>query len=464
MRINDLVASVRGALKKEDLFQTNTKEAFDKINEEFEIKQNYNQVKADFLELDLDINCLYHCKDSLSPFWYVDGFVYIELMGLDKGVLEFMQVKERLEAQSSKLKEHWDSKNYSSFFLLMESKFSMDFFLNNYKQIPKDKLYKVFQSLYVSSDYGFGDIKKEIITYMFSLNKDKSFKKNLNADKDGFLAIYRGTSTKSNSVEKAYSWTLNFNTALFFATRFNGEDAKVYKAKIHIDNVVDFITRRNEDEILLLPENLVEVEDMELLNFNKEFMENLREGNIDYIDYFQNKRDFFIREDLFQDPDGTHGVRHTKRVLLLVALISHLENIDEFDMDILSFCALYHDIGRSHDDKCRDHGKTSVDIIDDYSLFEDYMMECDTALDNDDYEIASSIIKNHSIDDEEGIKDIMNNSNIFDKERAVRLYKLFKDADALDRVRIRDFDFSYLRNNSSKKLPIVAKQLLSLVK
>lgn len=57
------------------------------------------------------------------------------------------------------------------------------------------------------------------------------------------------------------------------------------------------------------------------------------------------------------------------------------------------------------------------------------------------------------------------NKTIENKENALTLYKIMKDADALDRVRfgLMDLDERYLRFNASKQLVLTAKVCLESI-
>lgn len=172
--------------------------------------------------------------------------------------------------------------------------------------------------------------------------------------------------------------------------------------------------------------------------------------DIDLLEKFNQHRNF-IREDLFIKPDGIHGVNHAERVMYLALNISKLEKYSEEDRNILIEASKFHDIGRTHDNVCLIHGMLSNKKIEQYGLLKGFSEE--------DENIIKYIIHNHCIHD----KDTMNNIdeyNIKDKERAVRLLMAFKDSDGLDRVRVGDLDPSYLRTVSSKNLISLAENLL----
>ena len=73
------------------------------------------------------------------------------------------------------------------------------------------------------------------------------------------ITVYRGVTSSSTHYEKAISWTLNEDVAEFFAMRFNSK-GKIMKAEIHIDDIHDYLSNRNEEEILLNPKKLINTE------------------------------------------------------------------------------------------------------------------------------------------------------------------------------------------------------------
>lgn len=157
-----------------------------------------------------------------------------------------------------------------------------------------------------------------------------------------------------------------------------------------------------------------------------------------------------IREELFIEPQGIHGIYHAARVMYLALTISKLENYNKSDREILIAASKFHDIGRISNSVCIIHGKFSNIKIDEYNLIDGFSIE--------DKGILKYVVHNHCIHDENTLDNI-DIFNIKDRERAVRLLMAFKDSDGLDRVRVNDLDSKYLRNNSSKKLVSLAEDL-----
>lgn len=455
--IESLFKQVHTPLKIKELIPIN-QENIEKINRLTGSMFKIETIDKVFAEMGLEIKNLFYSPVGFYPYWYVEGFSFIGTMALESNWLKI--IKENTSKHNKSLQELWENKNFAQFFTIINASFAFDVFLNRIDDIPKANIYPIFKSLYINNDYGFQDIEKNMVHKILSLNNDKSFIQKIHIPQNGFVSIYRGECSESSNYKNAYSWTLNYDTALYFATRFNSLESKIYKAKVHVSNIVDFIEDRGEQEILVLPEMLLKVTDLNLYNFNERFMNKLQNSRgIDYIEQYKFYQTNYIQKYLFQNPNGVHGVLHAKRVLLLSLIISFLEKLDEVDMNILCLSACYHDIGRIHDSKDEYHGELSVAKIDDFGILEDIGSELE--LNNQDINIVQAIIKNHAIDDDKGVVDILSDTNVFNKDRAIKLYRLFKDADNLDRVRLNhDLDMKYLRGKFSKKLVLVAYQLL----
>lgn len=79
---------------------------------------------------------------------------------------------------------------------------------------------------------------------------------------DDKLTIYRGVVRDKPKNVKALSWTLDKDTAQWFADRGRGEGA-VYEANIDKEHIFALFTRRNEDEIVVDPKFLTNIHKIE---------------------------------------------------------------------------------------------------------------------------------------------------------------------------------------------------------
>jgi len=77
-------------------------------------------------------------------------------------------------------------------------------------------------------------------------------------DLDDVVTVYRGVTSMNEKNVKALSWTLDRDTAEWFAHRF-GESGTVYEAQIQKKHIYAFFSGRNESEVIVDPKHLTEI-------------------------------------------------------------------------------------------------------------------------------------------------------------------------------------------------------------
>lgn len=122
-----------------------------------------------------------------------------------------------------------------------------------YKYINKNDLNTIVKSIQKFNDYNSNNICLEAIKMAY---KD-TLSSIDNISPNEYIIAYRGQGSKSKSYLEAYSWTLNKDVALFFATRAFASEVdknkmKLYKAEIPKDSVIGVINDE-EQEILVNP-------------------------------------------------------------------------------------------------------------------------------------------------------------------------------------------------------------------
>ncbi|PLS15053.1 hypothetical protein CVD28_24550 [Bacillus sp. M6-12] len=446
---------VKLPLKRKDLMPVK-EDNLDDVKKIHPNPYTYQELKQVFEENGLSINHLYMAKEGLYPFWYIDGFVFAPVTSLNPSVFQLHLNGDNVEAQKKRLQRYWEKGNYSALFSEVDSQFGFDTFFEHIEEIPEEKQYEIFRKLYTRNEYGFQDIDQTLIRKLFSLNPDKSFLKHIPVEPDGYVTIYRGMQDHSASPEEAYSWTLDFEVAQRFALRFNSTESSIYQARVLVEDIVDYvgdgnIGDRGEEEILVIPETLRDVKNMGFYNLSDSLFEELNRAGI--VEMYQEYAHQRLKGSWFHKPDGIHGKRHIKRVLFLSLIMSYLDDLSEEDRQILIYASLYHDIGREHDWEDEEHGLQSVYKMEELKL-------TTRGLNNEEVRILKFIMKYHCIRDEVGLRKIKTQKGIQDKERAIDLFKRFKDCDNLDRVRLGDLDLNYIRTETGKKMMMIAYQLL----
>jgi len=456
MDISNLYEMVHGTILKKDLVQiiTTTDEQLKRYNLSLDLTTS-TQISnlAEYLEV--DIQHFYINTKGMSQFVYYNNGVLAEIYNWSIEDAKIIKLKERIHAQTKYINDNIVKEKFHDVFTMVDKRILLITYQDLFDLIPDNDKYLIFRDIYVRLEYGFNYIEQDFVEKVLQFRKkDKGLKNKLNkiCDSNGYITIYRGMGNLSTTIESAYSWTTNLYTALFFAVRFEADsNGRVYLAKIHKNKVIDYINNRNEFEILAQYNDLQDVKLMNFYNFVDINDELTIHKVIDkYILYCEK-----ISDKNFKDPISVHGKLHTKRVLLLSLILAYYEKLNTEDKDILACAAVYHDIGRINDNVCYKHGEYSISKM----LSQGIIKDVNTSKN----QILKYIIENHCINDEQAFINI-EKYNITDKNRALKLLKVFKDADGLDRVRIKDLDIKYLRTETAKKLPLVAQQLLKGIK
>lgn len=70
------------------------------------------------------------------------------------------------------------------------------------------------------------------------------------------LVVYRGEGRLSTPYQDALSWTLSYQTATYFATRFGKQDARVYQGFTDLSSILAYLPNRGEAEVLIEAKNI----------------------------------------------------------------------------------------------------------------------------------------------------------------------------------------------------------------
>lgn len=145
-----------------------------------------------------------------------------------------------------------------------------------------------------------------------------------------------------------------------------------------------------------------------------------------------------------------HGSGHIHRVLLFAALIAWQEGLEEETVRQYFRAACYHDVGRTFDGFDLYHGARSA------LRLEELTGQTGEAL----VELKAAVTA-HAHPDAD-MESILRSFQPEDYPRTVQLTCLLKDADNLDRVRLKDLDAKFIRHPSAKALVPFAWRLLDL--
>ena len=446
--ISELMLNIKDVHMEQLVFQSDIKTQ-EKVKELNEQGYRVNFTDAEFREKfkvptdcvaytpSISYSCMYFNRDSLAvlqfplDFYIADG----EKSPIWSDMETFYRAVKSIESEVA-------SGDYTTSISGLPDSMKLEYFnLLVERGIDFEGFYRKFIDFYTYADYGFGCISEENIEKIFQRKtpEDTQATNNALTSLPDVITIYRGQTPMGTSREKAYSWSLDKNIAMFFAARLGTYDAEIIEARVRKEDVVEYI-EGYEQEIL------VRHRDVEILEVTKLFgLDRLKEllprVTKTYLEYKKKlyKLDYILK-------DTVHGYEHSLRVLLLSLLLSEELGLSNKNRDRLATAAIYHDCQRKHDGESKQHGYDSAE----------YYKSSVTHPD----ETTAFLIHYHSIDDKYGYKEIELNPALSEKaDTAKLLFKIFKDCDGLDRVRfgLRALDLSYLRTDISQHYPLIAR-------
>ncbi|QST02292.1 HD domain-containing protein (plasmid) [Pontibacillus sp. ALD_SL1] len=402
--------------------------------------------------MDLSSEKVYFSTKGVSSYYYYDApAVLVEMFGAGERELDLLDTSERIHQALRAANESVLEGDYKRLFMHADNRIRIHLYNCLFDQIPADQRYDLFLEVYQSGEYGFGHFRPDILEHVWDDQTERykeQIKEKLDALSSGNeITVYRGHTSRSTSPEKAYSWTTSLHTALFFSNRFE-EEGDVLKGVVKKQHVLDYVKDEGgEEEVLVHPDSVCNRMTMPLLKASEEIPHLEEMGLVDvYHDYGSE-----LEEEWFKDPYGTHGVLHTKRVLLHVLSLSEALQLSEDDQSILCEAALYHDIGRTHDGVDSEHGRKSVEKMKELGITPGLPIESE--------QIMAHIITYHAYSDEETDQLIQNEVEEEWQDKTKELLHIFKDADGLDRVRLGDLDVAQLRTKEAVERPSFALQL-----
>lgn len=303
-------------------------------------------------------------------------------------------------------------------------------------------LYGFFMSVYNESDYGFSAIEKPVLDRVISAKTSVQAEETAQALMafPDIITVYRGGGSKSAASNQAYSWTTDINVANFFAARRGMDTGYIAKGWVYKKDIIEVFLDRGESEVMVDPNNVKDVQVTPVYGIGLCEM------------YYPRIMDLYHRysrkiDDLhFAQNSDIHDRRHEKRVLLMALLIAELKGLPTSDKRILAEAAAYHDCMRLNDDVDSSHGAAAK---------EEYER---TTKPSDP--LVGFLCEYHCRSDADGYHEIETNRTLSKiGDRAKLLLDIFKDADALDRVRfgVKGIDMSLLRTSASKSLSLVAR-------
>ena len=176
-----------------------------------------------------------------------------------------------------------------------------------------------------------------------------------------WLITRKNSSSTAENYRKAISWSLDINTAFFFACRHGDQNhARIIRAKIRRKDVFALNLDSREKEVLAIPGTPYDVTTERLIGPDSPLVMPFR-----YLDEYRKGVEQILRLYKLHQRGGTdHGKLHTARVLFLALTIIQAGKIrlNRAELSQLTNAIVFHDIGRKNDRVDDGHGKAGREV------------------------------------------------------------------------------------------------------
>lgn len=204
----------------------------------------------EFIKDYIDINNLYRVDDFFHNILYVD-----KSNGNILPLYTVSMADDILEKRNQYIDDMLKEKRYEDLISLCDGQFALMCYEIIEHLIPIEDKYKCFMCAYNRADFNFEGASKgidvDLILDLKRLDEDK-IERLKDMYGEDYLTIYRGQGSRSASLENAISWTTDIAVAERFAKYHNlAGDGVIYAAEVNLEDITDYITDRNEEEIIV---------------------------------------------------------------------------------------------------------------------------------------------------------------------------------------------------------------------
>jgi len=171
--------------------------------------------------------------------------------------------KEIIKKQLNRLIQLYKEKNWDTFFLVVDGHKRQEVFGLICNELPPHKYWEILGRILMGESF-YND---ELINLITNKEKDLSLRHLMmdKKDREKFeklpdkLTLYRGQGIDAEGL--GWSWSLSRDVAVFFAKRF--PYGEVLQGESKKSDVIAYFTGRNEDEIVVPRESVVNVRKIE---------------------------------------------------------------------------------------------------------------------------------------------------------------------------------------------------------
>ena len=210
--------------------------------------------------------------NKLAQTCYWDGLFYYSfqtlhpafIFGDTTGERFSLQIDKQFKRMRELVQEAYNGQDWRRVLAYSDKKVSLLVYKHIMDRIPECDRKALFLEVYQRNEYGFDRLDHHIVTELLNLPTDAEHDIRLSGvtpDENGDLTIYRGVTLFSNCLDRSYSWTLEPAIAQFFAERFNSH-GEIKQAKVAYSAVKAYLTDRGEAEVLVLPEDVRDIQDV----------------------------------------------------------------------------------------------------------------------------------------------------------------------------------------------------------
>lgn len=415
-----------------------------------EFKQHFPGIDSSniYYTSSLSVDSIYFNRRTLAACSFNIPFLMLDVHAGKNRIPTLLKAIKECETDVA----HW---KFSSSLSALTDTMRMEYFELLFERYPDisekvPDLFRLFFSYYFISDYGFNKLSSTTMEKILAAKRPED---QAEIDKQlenlpETLTVYRGGSNDvSTSPSEAYSWTIDAKTASFFACRLGNDGAYIAKTAVLKKDIINCCLDGREKEVIVVPHN-VKIEEIIQLKGQKDCSDIIPAVQKIYLEHLN-----LLDELKFKMKSDIHGGAHEARVMLLTLSIAYYLKLPKSDQRVLAMAAIYHDTMRDNDGEDAQHGYYAAD----------YYKSNEERIDP----LVAFIIEYHCRPDEDGYARIQSDRALSkNRTRSKLLFDVFKDADALDRIRFgfHDLDFTRLRLPVSKTLLNISKVYLEQVR